>query len=69
VSTHGDLRPADVTRVPEAVWAHAPSLPGRRSIGGPAWAALDAHERQVTLARASLLLTQRLDRPTHRRWA
>jgi hypothetical protein len=29
----------------------------------------DAHERQVTRVRASLLLSEREDQPTHRRWA
>jgi hypothetical protein len=69
MSALGDLRPTGVTRLPERVRVDAPALPGRRTIGGPAWDVLDAHERQVTLVRASLLLTRRPDRPTHRRWA
>jgi hypothetical protein len=69
MSMLGDLRPAGVTRLPRRVRVDAPASPRRRSIGGPAWDVLDAHERQVALVRASLLLTRRPDRPTHRRWA
>jgi hypothetical protein len=36
-------------------------------IGSDGWAALDPHERQVALVRASLT-TRRQDVPTRRRW-
>jgi hypothetical protein len=65
----GDLPPAGVTRLPERTRVDAPAFRARRSIGGPGWDVLDAHERQVALVRASLLLTRRPDRPTHRRSA
>ena len=33
------------------------------------WSTLGAHEREVALVRASLLMSHRQDTPTHRRWS
>jgi hypothetical protein len=42
--------------------------PRRGPLESADWRALDPHARQRTLVRASLLMSERTDAPTHRRW-
>jgi hypothetical protein len=52
---------------PAADGRRASTVPSRGDPLPPP-AALDAHARQTALVRASLLLSERRDRPTSRRW-